>query len=180
MIRKYVLQEPLLSAEPGFLAKAKDGLDSIVRGDGTRIADIVYGINHKYSTREGEDLFKLTNKTSASLGRLGMPITCYDDYTRWIDDLYFVFYEGPGSRRPNPLPESFIDINVLRVDLRHDTDHGKPAEIRAKKKKAGLIFKKYSGATSPNGLEPGQFEIVQANVLASLKRDLQQIAVTIQ
>jgi hypothetical protein len=47
-----------------------------------------------------------------------------------------------GTRLNGKIPASFADVNTLRTELRHDVDHGEPAKVRAKKKKAGTIFDK--------------------------------------
>ena len=75
-------------------------------------------------------------------------------YRALVDDLYFLFHEGPADRLQGHRATAFSDIGSLRTELRHDTDHGKPRRVRAKRKKAGHTFKKYSGASSPVGLPP--------------------------
>ena len=71
-----------------------------------------------------------------------------------IDDLYFLFHEGSGERLAGNVPQAFNDVNALRTDLRHDVDHGKDKNVRAKRKALANAFQKYSGAPSPAGLAP--------------------------
>lgn len=97
-------------------------------------------------------------------------------YKKLITDLYFVFRESIGQRLGETVPVSFADVNVLRTDLQHDTDHGDKTKVKAKKKQAGSTFKKYSGETSPDVLEPTRFVLVQANLLSALELDLKNLA----
>jgi len=73
------------------------------------------------------------------------------------------------------MPPSFGDVNVLRTDLQHDTDHGSAADFRRKKKKAGGVFEKYSGVKSPEALAPDKFVLVQAKLLTALLGDLRHL-----
>lgn len=72
-------------------------------------------------------------------------------------------------------PVSFADVNVLRTDLQHDTDHGDKGKIKAKKTQAGTVFKKYAGEASPDVLDPSRFILVQANILSALELDLKTL-----
>ena len=96
-------------------------------------------------------------------------------YRALVDDLYFLFHEGPADRLQGHRATAFSDIGSLRTELRHDTDHGKPRRVRAKRKKAGHTFKKYSGASSPVGLPPERFAVVQLNLLSAVETDLRGI-----
>ncbi len=66
---------------------------------------------------------------------------------------------------------------MLRTDLQHDVEHGDRNKVRAKKLRGGKVFAKYAGVSSPVGFDPDQFIIARANVLASLRRDLNTIMV---
>ena len=70
---------------------------------------------------------------------------------------------------------SFKNVNVLRTGLQHDIDHGRTSKVKAKRKDISQTFKKYSGFSSPETLEPGYFPIVQANLLGALRRDLDSL-----
>jgi len=65
-----------------------------------------------------------------------MPAKNYDEYMFSIRCLYFLFREGVGNRIDGKTPLSFGDVNTLRTELQHDVDHGAPAKVKAKKKKA--------------------------------------------
>ena len=106
---------------------------------------------------------------------MGIPLNDFDAYKTFIDDMYFLVREGVGNRLQNQIPETFEDINTLRTDLQHDVEHGDKHKIRAKKLKSGTTFSKYAPSHSPIGLAPDQFIIVQANLLASLRRDMNTI-----
>ena len=77
-------------------------------------------------------------------------------YRALVDDLYFLFHEGPADRLQGHRATAFSDIGSLRTELRHDTDHGKPRRVRAKRKKAGTYLqevfrgKQSSGDYPPN------------------------------
>lgn len=134
-------------------------------------------INSSYAHVHGEDLFKATNKTTQALQRLRKPIQNLSGYTKFIDDLYFVFRESIGQRLAERLPSSFGDVNTLRTDLQHDVDHGDEKKIRAKQKKIGATFEKYAGVKSPQLLDPERFVLVQANILSALHLDLVNLPV---
>jgi hypothetical protein len=133
-------------------------------------------LNAAYAAEHGKDLFKATNKTVSALANLGKPIKDLTMYKTLISNLYFVFRESIGQRLGDKLPTSFSDVNVLRTDLQHDTDHGDKTKIKAKKTQAGSTFKKYSGEASPDVLDPTRFVLVQANILSALELDLKNLA----
>ena len=139
------------------------------------IADGVGQHNASYAAIHGKDLFKATNKTTQALLRIGKPIKDLAGYKALISDLYFLFKESPGSRISNP-PTSFADVNTLRTELEHDVDHGDEKKVRAKRRKIGATFKKYSAVASPEVLDQGRFVLVQANLLSALEGDLRSLA----
>jgi hypothetical protein len=122
-------------------------------------------------------LFKATNKTTQALLNLGKPAADMTTYSVFIDDLYFVFRESIGQRLVSSLPQSFVDVNTLRTDLQHDVDHGEQGKVRATRKKIGTTFNQYSGAKSPEVLEPSRFVLVQANLLSAVELDLTNLAI---
>jgi hypothetical protein len=101
----------------------------------------------------------------------------FSGYRDLISRLYFLFREGVGDRLDGSLPASFAEVNVLRTELQHDTDHGDEKKVKAKKVKAGSVFKKYSGEVSPEALDPSRFVVVQANLLAAIEADLRALKV---
>jgi hypothetical protein len=176
--RQVVLLQKLLAHEPGLIESfdaavtAETGLSRSIRENGIAIGDLVEAVNRKYSATNGDDLFKATNKTIGALQSIGQVVADEDGFGKLIDDLYFLFHEGPGDRLSDSRPVSFTDVNTLRTEIRHDTDHGKATKVRSKKKKAGATFAKYAGESSPEGLAPERFAVVQLNVLKAIRRDL--------
>lgn len=153
------------------------GVAGRVKELGDAISDRIGRLNSAYSGKHGEDLFKATNKTTQALLKLGKPIKTVNGYKNFIDDLYFVFREGIGSRLDGHVPQSFVDVNTLRTDLQHDVDHGAKGKITSKKKKIGTTFSKYAGTMSPQLLDPTRFLLVQANLLSALDLDLKNITI---
>lgn len=96
----------------------------------------------------------------------------FTSYKSFIDDLYFVFHEGPGQRLTGKVPASFVDVNSLRTAVQHDVDHGKSKDAAAKKRKLGDTFKKYGGTGAPSGVAPKHFPVIQASILRSFEADL--------
>ena len=110
-----------------------------------------------------------------ALGRLGKVAKDLAGYGTLIDDLYFVIHEGSGTRLAGIAPTSFVDINLLRTELRHDVDHGDEGKVRAKRKKLGTTFSKYAGSPSPQTVGPERFAAIQANILTALESDLHSL-----
>lgn len=177
-IRHEVLLRKLLASDPTFVemldpaAIAESGIRAAVSRDATRIVQLIGELNEQYAAKHGENLFKPTNRTTQAQARIGVPLRDFHDYKTFIDDLYFLIREGVGNRLQDQIPQSFEDVNTLRTDLQHDLEHGDKRKIRTKKKKAGSVFREYAGVSSPVGLAPDQFIIVQANLLASLRADM--------
>jgi len=176
-IRHEVLLRKLLTFDPPAFdlldpsAVAEAGPTESIRESGERISSQIAAINEAYAATEGQELFKSTNRTTGALMRIGKRIADLPGYQRLLDDCYFLFRESLGQRLAQ-LPPSFAHVNELRTDLRHDVDHGKPKKVRAKKKRIGATFRRYSGAASPFTLAPERFPLVQANLLAALESDL--------
>ena len=103
------------------------------------------------------------------------PQKTVDAYKNFIDDLYFLFRESVGTRLNGVWPQSFVHVNELRTDLRHDVDHGDAGKVRAKRRKAGSTFALYGGTGTPDTIEPVKFPLVQSNVLSAIEGDLRAI-----
>jgi Protein of unknown function DUF262 len=151
---------------------AASGMSLRVNELGESIGKQIGSLNSAYAGLYGDDLFKATNKTAQALRSLGEEIKDKTAYVKFIDDLYFLFRESIGQRLSDQLPHSFVDINALRTDLQHDVDHGDAGKVRAKRKKMGSVFEKYSGAYSPDVLDPLRFVLVQVNILSAIDLDL--------
>lgn len=179
--RQKILLRKLLSYGPTFMAVfgpgvvADSGIESQIKVRAKSILDLVTEINSAYSGSSGEDLFKATNKTAKALVAIGKPAKDVKAYQSLVDDLYFLFKESPGHRLGDNSPESFMDINILRTDLRHDVDHGEEKKVRAKKKKHSEVFEKHGGAGVPATVDPERFVLVHANLLGAIEKDLQAV-----
>lgn len=180
-IRHGILLRKLLRIEPSF-AEVLDpsivhesGLSADIQRLGGSIGDLIEKANTKYSAKNGEDLFKPTNKTNAAIRRFAKPVKDYAGYNDLINDLYFVFKEGVGKRLDNKTPASFADINLLRTDLQHDLDHGKKGDVAKKKQKISGAFSKYAAATTPVTVAPERFSVFQAKLLGELEKDLKSL-----
>ncbi len=180
-IRQTILMRKLVSMYP----EVAGGLDQLVLTEvssaarlkelANEISTTVTSLNSQHSARSGSDLFKATNRTVKALMSIGVPVKDFDGYKIFVDDLYFLFHEGPGDRLASQPLGSFDDVNALRTDLRHDVDHGRDGKVRAKRKKIGSAFQRYSGATAPEALDPSRFMLVQDNLLSALLNDLRII-----
>ncbi len=175
LIRKLLTRSPKLAESFGAAVISESGVASRVAHLGETIRGLVESINSLHAARYGEDIFKATSKTAGALVRIGKPIPDLKGYTQLIDDLYFLFREGAGTRLAGDLPASFVDINVLRTDLRHDVDHGDAAKARAKRRKAGAVFSKYAGLGTPQTSAPTKFVLAQATLLTAIESDLRAL-----
>ena len=180
-IRQEVLLRKLLAFDPLFFdvldpsVLAEGAVRTTIREDAGDIGILIGSLNERYASEHGTDLFKPTNKSVQALTALGDPLNSFDEYKQYIDALYFLINEGVGNRMEGKEPHSFVDVNILRTGLQHDLDHGDRSKAAAKRKKFGDTFKKYAGITTPEGLGPDRFLVVQANLLGAIKHDLQNL-----
>ena len=175
LLRKAFMHDPCLATAFDPSALVESGLTGRIRELADAIGAEIARLNSAYSANHGVDLFKATNKTVPALSGIGKAIKDLTSYKKLVTDLYFIFRESVGQRLGEELPASFTDVNVLRTELQHDTDHGDSTKIKAKKKQAGSIFQKYSGEASPDILDPTRFVLVQANLLSALELDLKKL-----
>jgi hypothetical protein len=181
-IRQEVLMRAALIYDPSFTdmfgpdAAPLAGLSTRAKELGESVAALVGRLNSLHAAAHGEDLFKATNKTAQALIRIGKPVRDLADYKDLLSDLYFLFRESAGQRL-SATPPSFADVNTLRTDLQHDVDHGDDRKVRTKRRTAGDTFKRYSGATSPEVLDPSSFVLVQVKLLAAIEQDLRALSV---
>jgi hypothetical protein len=177
LLRKALMHSTELSQAFDAGIVATSGISARIAELGENIGNHITRINSAYAGSKGEDLFKATNKTTQALRIIGKPIHDLTSYTTLIDQLYFIFRESIGQRLADNLPQSFSDVNILRTDLQHDVDHGELGKVRAKRRKIGTVFEKYSGVKSPDILEPLRFILVQANLLSAIELDLVNLSV---
>lgn len=179
--RHHVLLRKLLQYDPAFsetvdpVSVAASGIDKEIDRVGGEIATLVINVNEVYEATHGADLIKQTNKTTKSLLSIKEPIADYDAYKNFVDSLYFLFREGPGTKLGGSVPQSFKDVNDLRTALQHDLDHGKASKSKAKKKKLGTTFKQYSGVAAPSVVAPERFPIIQLKLLKFVEADLRML-----
>jgi len=131
---------------------------------------LVYEVNRGYSAERGEDLFKMTTKSSNALHTLGLPCRDIATYGDFVDTLYFLVYEGSGSckRLPAPPPDFAMDVKFLRGDVRHDLDHGSEKDIANKLTRNAAVFEKYAGKKTPEECGPDEFLSIQLKLLQNL------------
>lgn len=154
---------------------AESGVSGRITNLAGSISDLVGQINGKYAAKHGEDLFKATNKTAQAMLRIGKPAKDLAGYKGLVDDLYFLLRESVGTRLDDARPPSFMHVNELRTDLRHDVDHGEAAKVRAKRRKLASTFAIYAGSGTPDTLEPIRFPLVQSNLLGAIEGDLRNV-----
>ena len=177
VIRNKVLLRKLFQFYPDFLvtADADVAAEADFSSEISKVAkDIratLSNLNDLYAAKKGMDLFKATNKTAKSQVSIGEIVKSYSDYKTFIEHLYFLFWEGPGSKLPEK-PDSFKDVNTLRTEIEHDTDHGDEKAVHKKKIKHGEVFKKYAGVSSPVVAAPSQFPLLQLALLKAVHTDL--------
>jgi hypothetical protein len=175
LLRKMFRANPKLASifDPSMVAEA--GVTGEIHRIGDSIDGLIEKLNVQYSAKHGNDLFKPTTKTIASQKKLRKPASSYADYKALMENLYFLFWEGTGSRLDGAEPQSFKDINELRTDLQHDVDHGKKGKVAAKRKKMSAAFAKYGTVSTPQTMAPEQFVIFQLNLLSAIENDLQSL-----
>ena len=177
MLRKLLRDAPKLAEifDPSIIAES--GVSGRIGTLGDSIAELVRQLNGTHAAKKGEDLFKPTNKTAQAFLNVRKPIKDIQSYGTLIDDLYFLFRESVGTRLGENWPASFMDINSLRTDLRHDVDHGDAAKVRAKRRKAGTTFTTYAGTGTPDTTDPARLPLVQSNILSAIESDLRDLLV---
>lgn len=182
--RHEILLRKLFQFNPKFLSNlpsvllADAGVEAAIKDVAEDIQDVISDINDIYSSKNGKDLFKSTNKTVAAQNSLKSAITNVDQYGKLIEALYFLFWEGPGSKLSEK-PKSFADVNALRTELQHDVDHGKDKDVAKKKKKAGEVFAQLSGTSSPKTASGEALQVAQLKLLSDIRRDLIDLADTV-
>jgi hypothetical protein len=157
---------PLLGAYQDAGDEATRNISELV----SLVKELIYKVNESYSSSHGEDLFKLTNKATASLSKIEVPCRDVNQYGDFIDALYFLIYEGSGAckRLPSPPPDIAMDIKFMRTAIRHDVDHGNKKEIEKKHIRNGYIFEKYSGKKTPGECSSEDFLSTQVRLLNNL------------
>lgn len=172
LLRKLFEYDPHFAEAFDALALKVSGIDTEIGRLGGLVQGLIADINSAASASTGTDLFKATNKTTAALTNIGKPAVSFDAYKDLIEDLYFIFWEGPGSKLGHQQPRSFKDVNALRTALQHDVDHGASAKVKKKNKALGSVFEAYGGVASPAVAAPERFPIVHLKLLTNIEADL--------
>lgn len=176
--RHSILLRKLFEFDPHFaeyfdtLAIKVSGIDREIKRLGASIQELIAKINEAESATTGKDLFKATNKTTTALTSINKPATEYEGYKCLVENLYFLLWEGPGSKLAGKEPESFKEVNSLRTALQHDVDHGSNSKVAKKNKDLGSVFKAYAGVASPSVAAPERFPIVHVKLLTKIEADL--------
>ena len=136
---------------------------------------LLYEVNREYLTANGEDLFKMTTKSSNATHTIGLACRDVGTYGDFVDALYFLVYEASGNckRLPSPPPDFALDVKFLRADVRHDLDHG--TEFSKKVTRNAAVFCKYSGKKTPEECGPDEFIGTQLRMLEGLVRFLSDL-----
>lgn len=176
--RHAILLRKLFEFEPRFaeyfdaLAIKTSGIDKEITRLAKSVQQLISQINEAEAATTGKDLFKATNKTTSALSNIGSPASDYEEYKALVEDLYFLLWEGPGSKLAGKEPESFKEVNSLRTALQHDVDHGSSSKVKKKNKDLGSVFQAYSGVASPAVSAPERFPVVHLKLLTKIEGDL--------
>lgn len=178
LLRKLFSKSPDVYSSICNNASVIHGIESDIANKSSQINELIYQINERYAAGEGKgkDLFKLTNKTTKALNELGKVARDLEGYRRLVEQLYFLFRESIGQRLENQLPQSFRHINDLRTLNEHDVDHGKPQKVAKKRRDLADTFRQYSGAPTPDSVDPAAFLLAHANILGAIENDLRILA----
>jgi len=123
---------------------------------GCNIIDLVCSINDFALGKSNDHIFKPTNKSMRSAYIIPTKISndeqCFKEV---VDHLYFLLYEGSGcaKRITNLLTDDELDplwnVKYLRLEFRHDVEHGKDKEIMEKQEKISLAYRTLIGKSRP-------------------------------
>jgi hypothetical protein len=180
--RLSVLSEKLRAFNPAF-ANSVRGAALIANNDGGarelahEVADLLFAANESAAAIDGDDAFKMTNKSTRALKRLGVACATQYRFGELADDLYFLVYEGSGSckRLPSPPPDFAMDVKFLRTHLRHDLDHGDPKDAAGKRVRGASVLRKYLGVQVLETATEAQFRTAHLRLLEGLREMLKSL-----
>lgn len=177
LLRKLFRMHPDLYSSMADGAAVAKGVEEDISEKAKSIASLIYQVNERYASKNGKDLFKLTNKTAKALSTdFSKLVKDFSEYRNFVESLYFVFRESSGQRLDGSLPQSFVHVNDLRTLNEHDVDHGKDSRVEKKRKALADTFRLYSGATTPDSIDPSAYCLMQANILGALENDLRVLS----
>lgn len=153
--------------------KKKDNINDLTDS----CIELVTSINKICTSKNLEDLFKITTEVLKCYPIIRTPQNSQDDFKKLIDSLYKIFYEGSGSLKRIPdnlLVENsvFFDIKHLRTNIFHDIEHGKESNIEKKKQIISNIYMKYAEKTSLEEIDELMLANFQKKLLENVKREL--------
>jgi len=140
-----------------------DGDELVEESCESRLADLgyhlvrlVHDLNEE-AERGGEEVpFKPTTRTlHASAAITWVSASDSTSFNVVVDHLYFLLYEGTGEakRLIEKWGDRWLDalwlLKHLRLNARHDVNHGKKRGVEAKNRKIGEAFKGLIGAVTP-------------------------------
>jgi len=175
LLRQLFLKHPCVISLAAQSSDILQGVNEDRKTLAQEVKELIYIINQTHAARHGDDLFKVTNKTLSSVSALNGEVKTPVEFKNFIENLYFIFWEGPGDRLGDR-PEVFEHIKAMRTAFEHDLDHGDPRKAIKKKKRIGDIFYSYAGIHSVESLDPGSFSFAQVNILTSVKATLINIS----
>jgi hypothetical protein len=119
----------------------EEALTSRIIKLGIGIIFTVSQINESVQRRNKSSIFKMTNKTMLSCALIPTRIARgREDFGVIVDNLFFLLYEGSGSDKcrlcdmaDDEILKPLWLLKHLRLDLRHDIDHGKDVKNKYSK-----------------------------------------------
>ncbi len=148
---------------------------------GYAIIDHVYKINTLMERVRGFQVFKATTLTMRACGVISSRIASGEqDFCFLVDQLFFLLYEGAGGST-NRLTDIADDaalnplwtLKHLRLDARHDVDHGDIGEITKKHAKIRDAYTFLIGKAMP--VTPSDWQATQLRLYEELERMLRAI-----
>lgn len=125
----------------------KKSLPAKISQLGFSITEKIYQINTICEHKGQEPIFKPTSLTMRACASLPTTITKNEiGFNVLIDHLFFLIYEGSGTakRLTNFMDITFLDplwkVKHIRLNARHDINHGSQREIEKKKEKINNTF----------------------------------------
>lgn len=171
LLRKLMIFDPAFAEEFSAADIATSNIDAGIKEAGKDLRELIVALNEQYSQKTGGDLFKITNKVVKTLNVAADPVKGAESFSAFLSGMYFVFKESIGKKL-TVLPDSFSDINTMRIALQHDIDQEGPTAAAKKKKDQGKAFEKYLGVKSPSLASDDRLLIGQLKIMLALRSDI--------
>ena len=175
--KKFLISDPTFSDGLTIDAGGPPSLDQDIRTATDQIEQLVGSINSVHAGTYGNDLFKHTNATHAAFGTLRKTAASVAAYGELVDAFYVIAYEasGDGKRYQGGTPPFIDDVRDLRTSLRHDVDHGPSGQAAKKRRELAAVFRKYSGAATPEVVPIRALPVIQLKLLETFRAMLLDI-----